>query len=715
VRQKASGVFNAFFFPRAALQFLDFSVLYEISSLPFPSEEALNHSGLFPNCSAVKLAPIFCLSLSFLAPPVRPQEPKPTPTKKSDAQARPAGDKTPPTTPSTPHVLDSADIEAFFDGIIPLQLERSDVAGASVLVMKDGKLLLQKGYGYSNFKDKKPVDPAATIFRLASISKLFTWVAVMQLQEQGKLDLDTDINQYLDFQMRPAFGRPITLRNLMTHTGGFEEEVRDIILVKPKLQPSLRDFLIHNQPRRLFPPGIVPGYSNYGVGLGSYIVQRISGKPFEQYVADHIFAPLGMTHSTFFQPPPKDLESLPSEGYRGSTVKDPVGFEIFNPVGAGGVSSTAADMGRFGLALLNGGELEGKRILKPETLAAMYTPQFRANDQMPALGMGFYETWRNDLRWIGHEGDLIAFHSLFFIERSQKLILFISFNSAGGAGKARPELVQMFTDRYFPSEKPQQFITIPDKELKSLEGTYQSTRRADSTKTRLINLFSQRTASLDKDGVLQLGDVKDLRGHTIKWKPIGKNLFQQIDGQRRLFAIRDGAGKVIRLAYDFPGVQAERIAWLDSAGLVYALCGASVVILAAVILGSLFRVGRRLLFKKRPKPAPLPGTVWLPLTSRIAAWLWLALLGGIFAFIATTGDDIAPPTEAWDKYLYLVNAVTTVAILFSLFAIGSGMVVWFRSGLRRITQIKFSLVALACLVLSWLAIHWNVVGPATRI
>ena len=679
----------------------------------------MSHSGIFLFRFAFKTSSILCFVTSLFCLLAHAQEPKPTPTKKSDAQARPAGDKTPPATPSNIHTLNSADLDAFFDGIIPLQLERSDVAGASVLVMKDGKLLLQKGYGYSNFKDKKPVDPAAAIFRLASISKLFTWVAVMQLQEQGKLDLDTDINQYLDFQIRPAFGRPITIRNLMTHAGGFEDEVRDIILVDdkkgPKQRPSLRDFLIHNQPRRLFPPGIVPGYSNYGVGVGSYIVQRVSGQSFEQYVADHIFTPLGMTHSTFFQPPPKDLESFPSEGYRGNTSKDPIGFEIFNPVGAGGVSSTAADMGRFGQALLNGGELDGQRILKPETLAQMYTPQFRASNQMPALGIGFYETWRNDLRWIGHEGDLIAFHSLFFLERSQRLILFISFNSAGSAGKARPELVQMFSDRYFPSDKPQQFITMSQPELKSVEGTYQSTRRIDSTKARLINLFSQRTASLDKEGVLQIGDIKDLRGHAIKWKPIAKDLFQQVDGQRRLFAIRDGAGKVVRLAYDFPGVQAERIAWFDSAGIVYALCGGSVVILAAVIFASLYRVGRRLLLKNRPKLAPQPGTVWLPLASRISAWLWLGLLGGIFAFFASNGDDLAPPTAAWDKYFYLVNAVTVIAIFFGLFAIGSGLRVWFRSGLRRITQIKFSLVALACLLLSWLAIHWNILGPASRL
>ena len=133
--------------------------------------------------------------------------------------AQPQAIKPGTSAPTPAHPLDQADLTAFFDGILPLQLERSDIAGASVLVMKDGNVLLQKGYGYADVKSKKPVDPASTIFRLASISKLFTWVSVMQLEEQGKLNLDTDVNQYLDFQIRPAFNKPITLRNLMTHTG----------------------------------------------------------------------------------------------------------------------------------------------------------------------------------------------------------------------------------------------------------------------------------------------------------------------------------------------------------------------------------------------------------------------------------------------------------------------------------------------------------------
>jgi CubicO group peptidase (beta-lactamase class C family) len=325
------------------------------------------------------------------------------------------------------HALTASDLEAFFDGVVPLQLERSDIAGAAVMVIQNGQVLLQKGYGYADLKSKKPVDPATTIFRLASISKLFTWVSVTQLVEQGTLDLDTDVNRYLDFQIRPAFSKPVTLRNLMTHTGGFEEEVRDIIVTNPNKPIALRDFLIRNQPQRLFAPGTIPAYSNYGVGLAGYIVQRVSGQPFEQYVEQHIFLPLKMANSTFYQPPPTPLRKLPSEGYSTDTEKPPIGFEIFNPVSAGGVSSTAADMGRFGQALLNGGELDGNRILKPQTLQAMWTPQFRSSEQMPPLCMGFYETWRNGLHWIGHEGDLVAFHSLFMLDPSRKLMLFISY------------------------------------------------------------------------------------------------------------------------------------------------------------------------------------------------------------------------------------------------------------------------------------------------
>ena len=613
------------------------------------------------------------------------------------------------------HALESSDLEAFFDGILPLQLERSDVAGASVLVMKDGQILLKKGYGYADVKTKKPVDPNSTIFRLASISKLFTWVSVMQLEEQGKLNLDTDVNSYLDFQIRPAFDKPITLRNLMTHTGGFEETGTDIILTDPKKAVSLRDYLIQNQPMRIYPPGQIPAYSNYGVGLASYVVQRASGEPFEKYVQEHIFGPLGMTHSSFDQPLSKAMANLPSEGYRDDTTKPPVGFEIFNPVGAGGISSSAADMGRFGTALLNGGELEGKQILKPETLALMWTPQFQASNQLPPICMGFYQVWRNNLRWIGHEGDLIAFHSLFFVEPTQKVVLFVSYNSAGGGGKPRPEIIDFFTDRYFPGAPKQEFLKTFPADMREIAGTYQSTRREATTKAALSNLGEQLIASVDKDGVLHLENHRDLRGHEIKWKAIGKDLWQDEEDQRRIFAIRDSNGKVVRTAGDFPGVQMQRVPWYENGKLVLTLGGGSLFVLALALLAPLVRLGRRIFLRKRPRWAPQPGTIWLTFAPRMAALVWIGMLGSIAAFFLIAGEDLLPPTPAWFKWLVAINWVTGVAILLSFFAVIAAIRICRRSDLRRITKLKFSLVGLSCVLLTWLAVHWNLIGPAHRL
>jgi CubicO group peptidase (beta-lactamase class C family) len=613
-----------------------------------------------------------------------------------------------------PHTLDNADLEAFFDGIIPLQLERSDIAGATVLVMKDGQTLLKKGYGYSDFAKKKPVDPDSTIFRLASISKLFTWVSVMQLAEQGRLDIDADVNNYLDFQIAPAFGKPITLRNLMTHTGGFEEEIRDILINDPKLATPLREFMIQNQPHRIFPPGVIPAYSNYGVGLAGYIVQRVSGEPFEQYVAEHIFQPLGMTHSSFHQPLEQALSSLPSDGYKGTTEKPAIGFEIFNPAPAGGVSSTAADMGRFAQALLGGGEFEGHRILKTETVNAMWTRQFAASDALPAICMGFYQTWRNGLRFVGHDGDLIAFHSSFLLEPKEKLVLFISYNSSGSGNKARGEWLTSFADRYYPFKPAQQFQNLPLAELKEIAGTYHSTRRSETNKLKLADLGEQDHAKVDKDGVLSIDTSKDLRGHIRKWKPIGKDLWQVEDGQALLFAIRDSQGKIVRAASNFAGGQFERVPWYEDAQLILPSLGVSLFILTLVVFAILFRLGRKLMFRSRPPFQPQPGTLRLTAAPKLAALAWIFLVIVASIALSRLGNATMPPSHAADKYFVLVNWLTGLAIFLSLFAILAGLRIWRRADIRTISRIKFSLVALACVFLIWFSIHWNLIGPAHR-
>jgi CubicO group peptidase (beta-lactamase class C family) len=620
-----------------------------------------------------------------------------------------------PTAPA-PHVLEHNDLEAFFDGVIPLQLERSDVAGASVLLMKDGQVLLQKGYGYADLSKKLPVNPETTIFRLASISKLFTWVSVMQLAEQGKLNIDTDVNQYLDFQIDPALDKPITLRNLMTHTGGFEEVIRDLIFVDPKIAQPLREFLMQNQPRRIYPPGEIPAYSNYGVGLAGYIVQRVSGQPFESYVEEHIFQPLAMNHSSFRQPLPPSLAPLASDGYRSNTEKPAIGFEIIQPAPAGALSTTPPDMRRFAEAMLNGGLLDGHQILRRETLAEMWTRQFAASDHLPAMCMGFYQVWRNGLHFIGHEGDLIAFHSMFFLEPHEKLVLFISYNSAGSANKTRDELLRAFTDRYYPfTSTPALQKASPD-ELSAMTGTYESTRRAESTKMKLAELFDYTHASADKNaGVLRVSGFDNLRGHEQKWRPGPDGLWHEQDGQDVLYGIRDSHGQVVRLAFDFAGQQLERVPWFENDHLIVPLLGASLAILIAVVLAILVRFLRHVLMPHRAPWERQPGTLRLTFGPRFAAFAWIILLVYLAILVnAMSGPASLVPTHRYDKYFVLCNVLASVAIFASLFAYVAGLRVWFRAPLRLISRVKFSLVALTCLFLTWFAIHWNIVGPAHR-
>lgn len=192
------------------------------------------------------------------------------------------------------HELTPEDVAAFFDGFVPLQIEQANIAGAVIAVVKDGTLVFAKGYGFADKAKKIPISPEKTLFRAGSISKLFIWKAVMQQVEQGKLDLDRDVNDYLDFKIPPIFDKPITLRDIMTHIAGFEESIKDLIVNSSEELQPLSQYLQSHMPSRVFSPGSVPAYSNYATTMAAYIVERVSGQNFNDYVEEHIFKPLDM-------------------------------------------------------------------------------------------------------------------------------------------------------------------------------------------------------------------------------------------------------------------------------------------------------------------------------------------------------------------------------------------------------------------------------------
>ncbi|MBS3961606.1 MAG: beta-lactamase family protein, partial [Sandarakinorhabdus sp.] len=233
-----------------------------------------------------------------------------------------------------PVPIDVQDLEAWLDGFMPYALQRGHIPGAVVVVVRGDGPLLAKGYGYADVAARKPVDPDATMFRPGSVSKLVTWTAVMQQVEAGKLDLDNDVNAYLDFTVPPYEGKPITLRQIMTHTAGFEESIRYLITSNPDALMPLGDLMKRALPAQVAAPGSTPAYSNYATALAGYIVQRVSGLPLESYFEERIFEPIGMTRSTFRQPLSAEMKPLMSNGYKFGRSK-PQPFEIVLPWPAG--------------------------------------------------------------------------------------------------------------------------------------------------------------------------------------------------------------------------------------------------------------------------------------------------------------------------------------------------------------------------------------------
>jgi CubicO group peptidase (beta-lactamase class C family) len=480
------------------------------------------------------------LSLAAQGPPLTP------PTPVTEATVVPA------TPAPTPAVLTSTDAEAWLDGFLPYALKIGDVAGAVVVIVKDGEILLQKGYGYSDVEARKPVDPEVTLFRPGSVSKLFTWTAVMQLVEQGKLDLDADVNKYLDFEIPARDGQPITLRNIMTHTAGFEEQIKG--LMGAEGQP-FEPFDVHLKawvPTRIFAPGSTPAYSNYATSLAGYIVARTSGQSFDDYIEQHIFAPLGMKHATFRQPLPEALKPHMSKGYAVSS-QPAQPFEIVGPAPAGSLSASGADMGRFMIAHLQKGAFGTERILQEATAMQMHDTALTVLPRMRRMMLGFYEQDRNGHRAIGHAGDTQWFHTDLHLFLNDGIGMYISMNSGGreGApGRIRSTLFEQFADRYLPG--PTLDGKVDEKtaaeHARLIAGTYENTRRAQSSFQSMLNLLGGVKVVANEDATITVAAARNLAGVPIKWREVEPFVWRDVDGNN-LLAAQVENGRVVRFSF----------------------------------------------------------------------------------------------------------------------------------------------------------------------
>ena len=484
--------------------------------------------------------------------------------------------------------LTKTDFETFLDALIPSQLRNRDIAGAVISVVKDGQVLFQKGYGYADVEAKKPVLPDQTLFRPGSISKLFTATAVMQLVEQGKLDLDGDINQYLDFAIPKTYAQPVTLRQLLTHTGGFEETLKNLFIAHENDIQPLRSYLVNEMPARIFPPGKIPSYSNYGFTLAGYIVEGVSGEKFESYIENHILKPLGMNHSTFDQPVPAQLVPQMSKAYLNASKK-PRDFEWVQAAPAGALTTTAADMTRFMIAFLQDGSVDGVSILKPQTVRQMETRQFEFQPMLPGLGITFMEYLIDPVRIIAHGGDTVYFHSDMILIPDAHFGYFLSYNSLGkDVGGGRGEVWRTLVNRYFRSKSELKIdfdLNTAKSDGRAVSGLYEGTRRGETTFLRILALADQFKVKSDEKGVLRVEGMKNQSGELQRWSEIAPLVYREVDGLETIGFRRDASGNIAEIL-PFPAIyEGQRVPWYVSKTFIGFLVGGSLFLaLLTVVL-----------------------------------------------------------------------------------------------------------------------------------
>ena len=599
--------------------------------------------------------------------------------------------------PSGEHQLTAEDVNAWLDGKLPDALKNGDIPGAVVSVVKDGQVVTTRGYGWADTgaSGGQPVavDPQTSLFRVASVSKIPTSIAAMQLVEQGKVDLDADISAYLDFEIERRLDEPLTLRDLLTHSAGFEERWK--VAPMTDLEASVKS----DPPVQVFAPGTTPGYSNYGMALAGYIVQRVSGQPFEAYVREHVLEPAGMTSSTYEQPLPKDMAGSLGPGY--TSTGEEVPFELMGDFPAGSLTVSAPDFAAFMNAQLS----RSLKLLREETWEQMWSPglgEDKLGNRAKAgeMGLGYFELSRHGRRIVEHSGDISGWHSKFELYPEEKTGIFISYNGDGNdsdsSNNLREDLAQGFADRYFPGETVKASGSKDSAErARQVAGSYVPSRVPwASFAAAWVPALFPATIEHTGDGGLKDGETQLVEVEPWVWR--------QVDG-RSAIAAQVEDGKVVSLS------QGPALTLLPMTPVQQALApvfGVCLVLLLVVTvawpIGALRR--RRALKRGQEVGAPVP---WLTRVARgggamaLAAQLTWILVLAVFATIQSS--IVGYGALAWVapviRGAQVLQALGVVAVI----PAAADLVIALRrrAGWRRVTM---SAVLLAALVaLAWWA------------
>jgi CubicO group peptidase (beta-lactamase class C family) len=627
-----------------------------------------------------------------------------------------------PTTLSQQAPTDPAELEAFLDNFFARQMRDYHIAGAAIAVVKDGELFFAKGYGYADLENGIPVDPEQTIFRMGSVGKTFTWTAVMQLVEQGKLDLDADIQGYLDFRIPDTYPQPITVKHLMTHTSGFEDlGLESVVSDASDLEPA-REWLISHMAARVCPPGDSAGYSNYNAMLAGYIVARVSGQPYEQYIQEHILDPLGMAHSTAQSPIPPDLRTYASVGY---TYVDGT-FQAFPDytaqpalVPSGAHQASVTDMARFMIAHLENGRYSDEniaeaRILKESTARQMLSTLYTPDPRLLGTAYGIFDWSDNGQRTLGHTGYSPPMHSVLLLLPDQNLGVFVTYNSADAEELTTQHFgfQRAFFDHYYsaPAVAPIQPPADFAERAARFVGSYRFSSNPSTTLLKIIELFGLQTVAISDpgDGALLVA-MNPFEGRFVEVEPL---YFRQVDGPFSIVFREDDQGHITHTFIDLiPEYASAKLDWYETTGFNMALLlGCALIFLSMILVAAIrFIRDRRLSgdHKRAARGARVPH--WTILGISVLNLLFLAGLYSTFQFGMFPWSMIS---ELHGLSL-IVKIVLGLGVLSAVLTVGAGVytVLAWKNGYWGIAgRAYYTVVTVAAVAFVWFLNYWNLLG-----
>jgi len=358
----------------------------------------------------------------------------------------------------TPAPVDPVKLTAFVDSLIPAEMAREQIPGAAFVFVQDGRVVVMRGYGLADVARRRQVDPESTIWRIGSISKVFTATAVMQLVDRGHIELDAPVDRYLRRVAIPAtYADPVTVRHLLTHTAGFDE-------IRPGTQAATADGVLpldaflRERLVSVRPPGRTIAYSTYGLTLAGEMVEEVSGTPFEAFLARNIWKPLGMDHSCITVP--AEWQNAVARGYEveGDSVVAQA-WEWYHTTPASSINATVPDMARFLMAHLGGGAIKRARILSENAEAEMQRQQVTMDAALPGYAIGFSEDYVGGLRVLEHGGNMAGFSSLMVMIPEARAGFFVVNHIEGS--RLRDNLKWALLERYFPRARERKPVPSP--------------------------------------------------------------------------------------------------------------------------------------------------------------------------------------------------------------------------------------------------------------